>query len=572
MRGQLLPLAAALVISSSATAHAFCGFYVKQDDDEITSDASRVILLREGTTTVLSMQNRYEGPPEDFALIVPVPTAIGEDDVRVLEPEVFDTVDQLSSPRLVEYQERAPVCLAPGEGGGIGSAGFGLGGGSGGAVSVVAQFAVGEYDVEILDASESTGLEAWLRAQGYRVPDGASAALAPYIAQGFRFFAARVNADRVRFEDGRALLSPLRIHYESEHFVLPVRLGRLSSPGEQELLIYVISNEGRYEVANRRNVFVPTNLEVSEDVRGRFGATYAALLDRVFERREDAVVTEYAWDAGSCDPCPGPTLGAQELTDLGGDHLPSSVQQSGGAALAWGPFTRTSGPPVPEATVRGALSDATSPLVACVTQPTTIHVELALQGQRAVGLTSSDAAPSLTSCLRAVLGVPDAAPDGPVSRVATRLVLHRTLTRFAPSASGFTLTRMRYRMGPNAATSDLVFRRARPVEGGRGEPDERGHFRTEPHYGQTNAFQARYAILHRVEPAPCEGRLLHAGWGAPASEPESAQALVDGPSSGQLRDLVRTPVPAYGLRPRRRRASSGAMSLWSIPWVRGLGR
>jgi hypothetical protein len=40
------------------------------------------------------------------------------------------------------------------------------------------------------------------------------------------------------------------------------------------------------------------------------------------------VVTEYAWDAGSCDPCPGPPLTDSELVTLGADVLPSVSSES----------------------------------------------------------------------------------------------------------------------------------------------------------------------------------------------------------------------------------------------------
>jgi len=34
------------------------------------------------------------------------------------------------------------------------------------------------------------------------------------------------------------------------------------------------------------------------------------------------VFTEYAWDAASCDPCPGPALSAEDLAALGAEVLP----------------------------------------------------------------------------------------------------------------------------------------------------------------------------------------------------------------------------------------------------------
>ncbi|MCA9686409.1 MAG: DUF2330 domain-containing protein, partial [Myxococcales bacterium] len=74
--------------------------------------------------------------------------------------------------------------------------------------------------------------------------------------------------------------------------------------------------------ANYPNVPIPTNLVVNDRVRDHFGQFYVSLFDHTLAENPRAVVTEYAWAAGSCDPCPGPTLGVEELTLLGADVLP----------------------------------------------------------------------------------------------------------------------------------------------------------------------------------------------------------------------------------------------------------
>jgi MYXO-CTERM domain-containing protein len=56
-------------------------------------------------------------------------------------------------------------------------------------------------------------------------------------------------------------------------------------------------------------------------VRTRFGEFYAALFDRTIEKNPGAVVTEYAWDASTCDPCPGPQLDGGDFATLGADVL-----------------------------------------------------------------------------------------------------------------------------------------------------------------------------------------------------------------------------------------------------------
>jgi hypothetical protein len=99
-------LAAGLALSNLTApprAGAFCGFYVGGADRSLYANATMVVLLRDGNRTVLSMQNDYEGPPEGFAMVVPVPVVLHEDDVRTLPRELFARVDTLAAPRLVEY-------------------------------------------------------------------------------------------------------------------------------------------------------------------------------------------------------------------------------------------------------------------------------------------------------------------------------------------------------------------------------------------------------------------------------------------------------------------------------------
>jgi hypothetical protein len=52
------------------------------------------------------MQNNYQGPPDRFAMMVPVPIVLQKENVKTLPREVFDRVDQLAAPRLVEYWEQ----------------------------------------------------------------------------------------------------------------------------------------------------------------------------------------------------------------------------------------------------------------------------------------------------------------------------------------------------------------------------------------------------------------------------------------------------------------------------------
>jgi hypothetical protein len=106
MRHIAKALILAAMLWATPRAHAFCGFYVAGGDQQMFNDATQVVLMRMGTRTVLSMQNNYKGPPENFAMVVPVPVVLQEADVKTLGREVFDHVEKMGAPRLVEYWER----------------------------------------------------------------------------------------------------------------------------------------------------------------------------------------------------------------------------------------------------------------------------------------------------------------------------------------------------------------------------------------------------------------------------------------------------------------------------------
>jgi hypothetical protein len=323
---------AVLVALAPVSALAFCGFFVSGADAELNNNASQVALMRQGQTTVLTMSNNYQGPPRDFAMVVPVPVVLKKAQVKTLKANVFKKIDTLSAPRLVEYWERDP-CAPRMQLEGLGMRGGGFGGGGlgglakgkkgGFGVKVEAKFSAGEYEVVILSAKEANGLEGWLRHHKYNIPAGASEALAPYIKGGMKFFVAKVNIRKVKRDaHGKVVLSPLRFHFEDKTLRLPVRLGLLNANGKQDLIVYILHKDSRFEVANYKNVFIPSNLEVLDEVRHRFGSFYGKLFDRTLaEAGGRAVVTEYAWQTGSCDPCPTPPLRKRDMFELGGEVI-----------------------------------------------------------------------------------------------------------------------------------------------------------------------------------------------------------------------------------------------------------
>ena len=209
MRGLVLTVTLAFVLLTARGAQAFCGFYVSGADAKLFANASQVVLMREGTRTVLSMQNDYQGPPESFAMVVPVPVVLQKENVKTLPREIFTRIDQLDAPRLVEYWERDPCARGHRQEGLPASARR-----RGGAapkpspaprprdlgVTIEAQFTVGEYEIVVLGAKDSSGLDTWLRHEGYKIPRGQRAV--PASVRGERQQVLRREGRRHEGEDG----------------------------------------------------------------------------------------------------------------------------------------------------------------------------------------------------------------------------------------------------------------------------------------------------------------------------------------------------------------------------------
>jgi hypothetical protein len=303
-----------LMLAGSALA--FCGFYVARGDAKLFNKSSQVIIARDGNRTNITMVSDYQGNVKDFAMVVPVPVVLEQADIRVIDPAVVQKLDAYSAPRLVEYFDEDPCqqlvypSAAPTAVNTPSAEQKSVRPVDALGVTVEAQYVVGEYDIVILSATQSNGLETWLKENKYNIPTGASNALAPYIKMGMKFFVAKVNLENFN-QSGFSSLRPLQMSFESQNFMLPLRLGMLNAKSDQDLIVYALTRKGRVESANYNTVNVPSNMEVPEYVQQDFSKFYPALFKRAYEREnKKAVFVEYAWNSSWCDPCASepPTL------------------------------------------------------------------------------------------------------------------------------------------------------------------------------------------------------------------------------------------------------------------------
>lgn len=308
----------------NSDASAFCGFYVGKADTKLFNKASEVAIARHDNKTVITMANDFKGDVKEFAMVVPVPTVLEKEQIHIGDPAVLKHLADYSAPRLVEYFDENPCHVMlyerrsmdalksmPQAASARPERERALG------VTVEAQYTVGEYDILILSAKESHGLETWLSENGYKIPNSTSAVLHSYLKQNMKFFVAKVNlAEQTKL--GFTHLRPLQIAFESPKFMLPIRLGTVNADGAQELFIYFLTKQGRVETTNYRTVRLPEAQEIPLYVKDKFGDFYRDLFTQQVKREsERGVFMEYAWDMNWCDPCAANPLSAEEMRGLG---------------------------------------------------------------------------------------------------------------------------------------------------------------------------------------------------------------------------------------------------------------
>jgi len=323
----LLSSALALgVLTTATSAQAFCGFYVAKAGTDLFNESSKVALVRDKDRTVITMANDYQGELTEFAMVIPVPTAITREQVHISNPALLKHLDAYTAPRLVEYFDNDPcrpqfdsivvtgrrlneaVVPAP-VAQKVRARALG--------VTIEDEFTVGEYDIQLLSAKQSDGLMTYLDENGYQVPDGAGRILGSYIKQDMKFFVAKVNLDE-QSKTGNEFLRPIAVAYESPKFMLPIRLGTLNARGDQDLFVYALTREGQVETTNYRTQKIPSGQELPVYIKDEFPDFYKSMYKTAAKRDGGhGVFMEYAWDMGWCDPCAADPLSREELQELG---------------------------------------------------------------------------------------------------------------------------------------------------------------------------------------------------------------------------------------------------------------
>ncbi len=326
------------LVLSGSPARAFPGVFAGKTAAQLTSRATQVVVMKNGKHSVVTVMTDYEGPMMPFALVLPVPADVDAAQVKVLKRADIERLEELTAPRFHEFWEMDP-CEA-GETQQVwernlkASAGSDfLGGGdmfkSSEKVPKEMKISVepsfrddAEYKLSVV----KNNVDTWLAKKGYKLPAGSAEKLKGHPGA---FIVAVVDPRQVELgPTGGAMLSPIRYATDAD-VEIQSTFGLANADRPQELIIYVLDKESRYEAANYENAFPPTNVRVDFAAKERMSDFYANLHDKILLKNGKAVLTEYAWSTADCgQPCPDAPLHLSEHLTLGGDVFESYLDDA----------------------------------------------------------------------------------------------------------------------------------------------------------------------------------------------------------------------------------------------------
>ena len=279
----ILTLALIAIPDASACGGFFCNNVepIKQEGEAVVFEVNPEL-----DTTRMHVQVSYEGPPMEFAWVVPVS---GVPDLFVSNDALFAQLERYTAPQFNMWWEYEGVCGydldASVDADGAGPPAPAVPENPSETVQVLAKERVGPYDTVVLQAEDQESLISWLQDNHYAVPNQLGGVLAPYVADGHNFVALKLANG-----EGTGDLVPLGLEYEGQVPAVPLNLTSVAATPDMQMVVYVLGQARA----------VPTNylhVELNELAIDWFdyGSNYLEVLSQAAdEAGGHAFSTEYA--------------------------------------------------------------------------------------------------------------------------------------------------------------------------------------------------------------------------------------------------------------------------------------
>ncbi len=214
-----------------------CGAMVPGGQSRIGVDRETSVVRWDGRTEQIVMRFTVGGDAERAAWIMPVP---GRATVELGDRNMFGELSRATRP-----ERRTRSYFWPRNGDWpfsrrIGDSAGAAPGSMPSSVGVVGREQLGDFDVARLTATDPDALKNWLESNGFTLPDRLATEVKPYVDQKWEYVAVRL-APRQQGTVLRGDLDPLKIRFESDRLVYPMRLSRMAKT-PQSLGLYVLAD------------------------------------------------------------------------------------------------------------------------------------------------------------------------------------------------------------------------------------------------------------------------------------------------------------------------------------------
>ncbi len=294
-----------------------CGGLFCNAAQPVNQAAERIIFADNGDGTVTAViEIQYEGPPDEFGWVLPVPA--GETDVGVGSTISLDRIEAQSNPfyRLnVIFDDScfdgadAVARDSSGAVGGVPGATPPAAEGDSG-VTVVASGTAGPYDYEQiavnpdLDDPAQVAID-WLQDNNYEVGELGPDVLRPYLEQEMNLLAFRLTKS-----SDSGSIRPIRLTYESDQPFIPLRPTAVAANPDMGIKVWVLGdsraipqnylhlelNEARIDWFNPNGTYNDVVTAAADEAGGQGFVTEQAGPAAGFAEAAYAQWEEYSWD------------------------------------------------------------------------------------------------------------------------------------------------------------------------------------------------------------------------------------------------------------------------------------
>ena len=79
---------------------------------QLYNKSTKMVVARNGDTSTITMTADYRGDPQEFAVVIAVPTVLTREQIKVADRRLIEVLDQWSAPKLTESFDPDP-CPKP---------------------------------------------------------------------------------------------------------------------------------------------------------------------------------------------------------------------------------------------------------------------------------------------------------------------------------------------------------------------------------------------------------------------------------------------------------------------------